>query len=85
MAPKHHPTPLSGGDRKALGKELGKARAMTKILATQSTEMRAKGEAMILQADKLLCEAGTNGCGPTASQSTRHRRSTRPSTAVSLG
>jgi len=29
MAPKHHPTPLSGGDRKALNKELGKARAMT--------------------------------------------------------
>jgi hypothetical protein len=26
---KHHPTPLSGGDRKALSKELGKARAMT--------------------------------------------------------
>src|SRR5712671_158867 len=33
MAPKHHPTPLSGGDRKALTKELGKARAMTGILA----------------------------------------------------
>jgi phage FluMu protein Com len=26
MAPKHHPTPLSGGDRKALNKELGKSR-----------------------------------------------------------
>ncbi|MHC2672600.1 hypothetical protein ACVI1J_004763 [Bradyrhizobium diazoefficiens] len=26
MAPKHHPTPLSGGDRKALAKELGRAR-----------------------------------------------------------
>jgi hypothetical protein len=24
MAPKHHPMPLSGGDRKALNKELGK-------------------------------------------------------------
>ena len=35
MAPKHHPTPLSGGDRKALTKELGKARAMTGILAAQ--------------------------------------------------
>jgi hypothetical protein len=32
MAPKHHPTPLSGGDRKALTKELGKARAMTGTL-----------------------------------------------------
>ena len=57
MAPKHHPTPLSGGDRKALNKEFGKARAMANILAAQSAEMRAKGEAMIQQADKLLCES----------------------------
>ena len=46
MAPKYHPTPLSGGDRKALAKELGKARAMANILAAQSAEMRTKGEAM---------------------------------------
>jgi hypothetical protein len=52
MAPKHHPTPLSGGARKALAKELGKARAMTRMLAAQSAEMRAKGEALIQQADK---------------------------------
>lgn len=57
MAPKYHPTPLSGGDRKALAKELGKARAMANIHATQSAEMRAKGEAMIQQADRLLCES----------------------------
>jgi phage FluMu protein Com len=57
MAPKHHPTPLSGGDRKALAKELGRARAMTTILAAQSAEARAKGEALIRQADKLLCES----------------------------
>jgi hypothetical protein len=57
MAPKHHPTPLSGGDRKALNKELGKARAMTNILAAQSVETRAKGEALIRTADKLLCES----------------------------
>ncbi|HEX3677363.1 MAG TPA: hypothetical protein VHU79_08250 [Sphingomicrobium sp.] len=57
MVPKYHPTPLSGGDRKALGKELGKARAMTKILATQSAETRAKGESLIRQADKLMCES----------------------------
>jgi hypothetical protein len=50
MAPKYHPT-------KALAKELGKARAMANILAAQSAEMRAKGEAMIQQADKLLCES----------------------------
>src|SRR5256886_13438579 len=57
MTPKYHPTPLSGGDRKALAKELGKARAMANILATQSAETRAKGEALIQQADKLLCES----------------------------
>jgi hypothetical protein len=57
MAPKHHPTPLSGGDRKALKKELGKTRAMTGILAAQSAEMRAKAETMLQQADKLLCES----------------------------
>ena len=48
MAPKYHPTPLSGGDRK-LNKELGKARAMANILATRSAEMRVT--------DKLLCES----------------------------
>jgi hypothetical protein len=57
MAPKHHPTPLSGGDRKALKKELGKARAMTGILAAQSDELRAKGDALIRQADRLLAES----------------------------
>jgi phage FluMu protein Com len=57
MAPKHHPTPLSGGDRKALKKELGKARTMTGILAAQSDELRAKGDALIRQADRLLAES----------------------------
>lgn len=57
MAPKHHPTPLSGGDRKALKKELGRARAVTTLLAAQSAEMRARGEAMIQQADRLLCDS----------------------------
>ena len=57
MASKYHPTPLSGGDRKTLPKELGKARAMASILATQSVDVRARGEAMIQQADKLLCES----------------------------
>jgi hypothetical protein len=85
MAPKYHPTPLSGGDRKALTKELGKARAMANILAAQSDEMRAKGEALIQHADKLLCEAGMNGCGATASQSIRRPPSTKPSTAALHG
>lgn len=57
MAPKRHPTPLSGGDRKALVKELGRARAMTTILASQADEARAEGEALIRKADRLLCEA----------------------------
>jgi hypothetical protein len=30
MTPKYHPTPLSGGDRKALKKELGKAARIPK-------------------------------------------------------
>jgi hypothetical protein len=57
MAPKYHLTPLSGGDRKALNKELGRSRAMANLLAAQSAEMRAKGEALTQQADKLLCES----------------------------
>lgn len=47
MAPKQHPTPQSGGLRSALSKEL----------AAQSIEARAKGEALIRNADKLLCES----------------------------
>ena len=38
MAPKYHPTPLSGGDRKALAKELIKGRAMERILADRANE-----------------------------------------------
>ncbi|WP_456861195.1 hypothetical protein [Bradyrhizobium sp. USDA 4503] len=57
MAPKHHPTPLSGGDRKALTKELARARAVTTILATRSAEKRAAGEALIREADDLLCQS----------------------------
>lgn len=57
MAPKQHPTPLSGGDRKALQKELGRARAMTSILAAQAAEARAQGEALIRTADRLLAES----------------------------
>ncbi|MHC2462459.1 hypothetical protein [Bradyrhizobium embrapense] len=57
MAPKYHPTPLSGGLRSALNKELGKARAMTTILAAQAADARAKGEALIRTADRLSCES----------------------------
>jgi hypothetical protein len=57
MAPKHHPTPLSGGDRKALTKELSKARAMTRILAGRSEEKRHEGIGLIREADDLLCQS----------------------------
>jgi phage FluMu protein Com len=57
MSPKHHPTLMSGGDRKALKKELRAARGMTRILADQADEMRTKAEAMMRQADKLSCES----------------------------
>jgi len=40
MAPNHHPTPLFGGDRKGSDQGVGKARAMTGILAVHSAEMR---------------------------------------------
>ena len=57
MSPKYHPTPLSGGDRKALKKELSKSLAMTSILAQRSAEARLRGEAMIREADNLLCQS----------------------------
>src|ERR1700759_222190 len=57
MAPKHHPTPLSGGDRKALAKELTRARAVTTVLARRSAELRAEGEALIRKADCLSRES----------------------------
>jgi hypothetical protein len=45
-ARKSHHLPLSGGDRKALTKELPKSRAMTRIFAERSAEKRAEGEPM---------------------------------------
>src|ERR1700760_2286045 len=57
MAPKHHPTLMSGGDRKALKKELSKSRAMTVIFAEQSAQCRAEGEALIQRADNLACQS----------------------------
>jgi hypothetical protein len=53
MARKSHHLPLSGGDRKALTKELSKSRAMTSIFADRSAELRAEGEALIREADNL--------------------------------
>jgi hypothetical protein len=68
MAPKHHPTPLSGGDRKALKKELVKSRAMTRVFAARSEEKRHIGEALIREADNLACQSWNEkmwtDCGP---------------------
>ena len=58
MTPKYLSRALSGGDRKALNKELGQARAMANILATQSAEM-AKGEGLIQQPTSCSAKAGT--------------------------
>jgi hypothetical protein len=85
MAPKHHPTPLSGGDRKALNKELGKARAMTNILARQSAEMRTKAETMLQQADRLLCESWNERMWADGEPIDPSPTSTRPSTAAIRG
>ena len=83
MARKHHHMPLSGGDRKALTKELSKSRAMTHIFAERSAEKRREGEALIREADNLAVKAGTNACGPMAAPSIRHRQSIKPSMADS--
>jgi hypothetical protein len=48
---------LSGGDRKALTKELAKARVMTGILVKRSAELRERGEALIKEADSLACQS----------------------------
>jgi hypothetical protein len=50
---KSHHVPLSGGDRKAPTKELGKSRAMTRIFAERSAERRREREALIHEADDL--------------------------------
>jgi hypothetical protein len=57
MTPKYHPTPVSGSHRKALAKALTRSRAMTSILAQRAAETRAAGEAMIREADDLLCQS----------------------------
>jgi hypothetical protein len=57
MAPKYHHPPLSGGDRKALTKEIAKSQAMTNIFAERSAELRERGEALIKEADSLACQS----------------------------
>ena len=57
MARKYHPTPLSGGDRKALHKELARSQGITTMLARQSSELRRDGEALLRRADDLACQS----------------------------
>ncbi|WP_445488551.1 hypothetical protein [Rhodopseudomonas sp. RCAM05734] len=57
MAPKYHPTPLSGRDRQHLKKELAGSKAMTLMLARQSSDLRSQGEALIQRADDLFCQS----------------------------
>ena len=57
MVPKYHPTPVSGSHRKALAKALTRSRAMTSIVAQRAAETRAASEAMIREADDLLCQS----------------------------
>jgi hypothetical protein len=57
MVRKSHHLPLSGGDRKALTKELSKSRAMTLIFAERSAELRIEGERLIREADNLACQS----------------------------
>jgi hypothetical protein len=57
MSPKHHPTPLSGGDRKALSKELRKSVGVEMMLRRRSEEAGAPGDALIRQADNLMCQS----------------------------
>lgn len=57
MARKSHHLPPSGGDRKAVTKELAKSRVMTHIFAERSAEKRQQGEALICEADNLACQS----------------------------
>lgn len=85
MAPKYHPTPLSGGDRKALKKELSNSRAMATILFARSAEVRTKGEALISEADKLLAESWNERMWADGGRSIHRLRSTKRSTAAIHG
>jgi hypothetical protein len=42
MAPKYHPTPVSGSHRKALAEALARSRAMTSILARRGRDARRR-------------------------------------------
>lgn len=53
----HIHMPLSGGDRKALKKELAKSRGVSRMLESASIEKRAAGVKLIREADDLACQS----------------------------
>jgi len=53
----HIHMPLSGGDRKALKKELTRSRGVMHMLESASIEKRAAGEKLIREADDLACQS----------------------------
>ena len=85
MSPKHHPTPLSGGDRKALRKELMQARGGTVMMARQASELRAKGEALIREADNLDCQSWNERMWADGEPIDRRPRLIKRSTAAFRG
>ncbi len=50
-------TPLSGGDRKALKKELHRASAIHGMLYVEGIDKIARGAALVKEGDRLVCEA----------------------------
>lgn len=50
----HRHTPLSGGDRKALTKELRRSTGFEHMLKFRSIEARARGDALIREALRVL-------------------------------
>jgi len=78
MAPRYHPTPLSGGDRKALAKELSKSRAMTTVLARSSKSAGQKARRRSARPTSCSASLGTRRSGPTEARSIRPPRSTKP-------
>ena len=85
MAPNYHYPPISGGDRKALAKELSKSRAMTKIFAERSAEKRREGEALIREADNLTCQSWNEKMWSDGGPIDPSPESIRPSMAATHG
>jgi hypothetical protein len=82
---KHHHMPLSGGDRKAVTKELAKSRAMTGIFAERADEKRRLGEALIREADNLSCQSWNEKMWSDGGPDDPSPKSIRRPTAASRG